>query len=159
MFIYERGCRSGKSYPKGQRVFLGSQGPTSQPPKPIHPAYHEPLRSALGGAVRRGDREWESHGEVGPVSIGAMHGHGAAQPIEQLPSDAQAEPRAAELARARLVHLPEILPDRLQIFLPDADAGVDDVDPDAVLRRTRVDADAPLVRELYGVGQQVQQHL
>ena len=74
--------------------------------------------------------------ERAALSVRALHRHASAEPLEQLPRDAEPESRAAELARARLVDLPEVLPDRLEVVGADADAGVDDVDPYTAAGRT-----------------------
>ena len=41
-------------------------------------------------------------------------------------------PCSAELTRARLIDLAEVFPDGLEVRRPNADAGVDDVDADAI---------------------------
>src|SRR6185503_16778092 len=81
------------------------------------------------------------------------------EPLEQFAGDAESESRSTKFARARLVDLTEILPDRLEVAGANADAGVDDVDSHAALRAPRLDRHAPAVRELHRVRQQVEQHL
>src|SRR5689334_3340891 len=95
------------------------------------------------------------------LAVLAAHADRTAEAIEQLFRDAQAEARTPVLARPRLVDLAEIFPDTLQIFLADADAGIHDVDANALPRVGAAgdDGDAPPVGELHRVRQQVQQDL
>src|SRR5206468_3802394 len=105
------------------------------------------------------DAQRQVDGERAALAIRALRRRRATQPLEELSRDAQPEPRTAEFARSRLVHLPEILPNRLQVARLDADARVDDVDAHAARRAPRLDGDPAAAGELHGVRQKVQQHL
>ena len=60
--------------------------------------------------------EWKAHGEGRAGTVFAPQRHVTAQRPHQFARDAEPEPRSTELARARLIHLSKIVPDRLQIF-------------------------------------------
>src|SRR5690606_39031907 len=73
----------------------------------------------------------------------------------------QTKPGPAVFTGRRLIDLPEVLEDLPQILFTDADTGVRYVDEHAVAadRRGGRNGDASLVRELHGIGEEVQDDL
>mmetsp|Transcript_19868 Transcript_19868/g.37898 ORF Transcript_19868/g.37898 Transcript_19868/m.37898 type:complete len:690 (-) Transcript_19868:134-2203(-) len=111
--------------------------------------------------VRRGLREGE--GEGGSLAHGAGHPDGAVVRLHQRLHQAQAQPRAPELARGDVVLLHKLLENGLVRRLWDARARVCHAHLDHVLRPVaqglRAHGDAPSLGELDGVSKQVVQHL
>src|SRR5205823_548990 len=83
------------------------------------------LRNILASGVgARLTMNGKCYRESRTVSVLAVRLDLPAQCVDELFRDAETETGAAELARARLVDLPEILPDRVEISFLDSDSGV-----------------------------------
>ena len=115
---------------------------------------------------RRLGQGLEHHPERRPPALaGALGLQRAAVGLDDALADGQAQPQAAELAGDRRLPLLERVEDRRQDLRLDADAGVDDLDDDPVLRPSPAlvagaDGDRPaLGGELHGVLDQVPEHL
>src|SRR6185437_4481173 len=114
--------------------------------------------SAIPLAVRLGaDRQKD--GKRGSLPVLAAESHAAPERPGQLSRDAETQPRSAELARARLVHLPEVVPYGGQVLLAYADPGIRHVQPNQIVLLPRREDHASRVGELHGVGEQVQHDL
>ena len=82
-----------------------------------------------------------------------------AQRVHEFTRDAETQPGSSEFARPGLIDLPEVFPDRSQIFRPDSNAGVGNVEAKIGLVLRDRDGDAAVVGELHRVRQQVEQNL
>src|SRR5690349_16004602 len=129
-------------------------------------------RSSVTGWLRRGEfgikRFLPHHGffhrkceiERGPLSDRAFHARRAVVRGHQVLDNREAQPGAAELARARLVHPVEALEQARQILLRNADPGIAHKELDHLGPRRGADRDfAARGRVLDRVIQQVAQHL
>src|SRR5437870_2721088 len=83
------------------------------------------------GAHRGGPPYRETHDEVRALAVSAADGDAAAQQLDELLGDAEAEPRAAVPRRRLRVDLLEVGGQRRHVRLPDADPAVPDEDEDA----------------------------
>ena len=119
------------------------------------PIFSRSARCAVGRLVgQRAQRQIEP--EPRALAQFALQVDLAAVQLDQPLDQRQAQPGAAEFARRRAVDLHEPLEDPVALRLVDADAGVGDRDPHAVVGQVRFDADAAaLGRELDGVRDQV----
>src|SRR2546423_11205763 len=97
---------------------------------------------------RGGQRDRKRDRDRRPDAKLAGHGGRAAQPVEQLPRDAESEARPTELSRPGLVDLTEVFPDRLQVLGLDADPAVGDVDDHVLAVTLGVEPNPSLLREL-----------
>src|ERR1700686_3146635 len=66
----------------------------------------------------------QDHCESRAFSIDALREHVSPQGVNEFPGDAETQTGAAELAGPRLIHLPEVLPDGLEIDVADTDPRV-----------------------------------
>src|SRR5262245_8710103 len=130
----------------------GSTSPESRVPSPDK-RLSEPRFRNRRNSHREPDRE------RGADAVAALHLHVAAESLEQLSRYAETQAGTAKFARPRLIDLPEVLPDRVEVLLLDADAAVAHDDPHIIVVACRVETHPAHVRELDGVRQQVEQDL
>src|SRR6185437_9271887 len=97
--------------------------------------------------------------ECRPSPVLAAECDSAAQGPGQLSRNAESKPGSAELARARLIHLPEVVPDGGQVFLAYPDPAVGNIQPNQIALLLRQERDSSRVCELHRVGKQVQHDL
>src|SRR5258707_8190687 len=80
--------------------------------------------------------------------------------LDQILDNGQAQTSALVLARGAFIHLPKFLEDKVDCFWRYPDPGIPDSDlPDHGIRRTDVDRNTTCLGELYGIPDQVGQHL
>src|SRR3954447_19937791 len=103
----------------------------------------------------------DAHGKRRSAGEFALHGDRAAEQVQQLAGDRQADAGALVTLRLCVLELCECFEQPLQVFRADADAAVDDADDD--LARDGVERlphfDAAGVRELRGIAGEVDDDL
>src|SRR6185437_2598933 len=97
------------------------------------------------------------HGERRSFAKDARHADATAELLRQSPRDAQAQARPSDRSRARLIELPKILPDRVELLGLDAHARVRHVDAHALTLAAHRKRNTALIGELDRVRQQVEE--
>src|SRR6266536_2802508 len=130
-------CASSTSYVKLRKSGSGRATETStQVIYAVRRDSSERLRHLRREGV---DHPRQADGERRPFAEHAVDGDLTAQLLGQSPRNAESKSRSTVGARSRLVELPEILPNQIDLFGFDADAGVDHVEHDRVARTRDVD--------------------
>src|SRR5512139_3414227 len=101
-------------------------------------AMPSPWSERLLGGRRRGQRERKTRAFARP----AFHPHPAAEMLDDLPADVQAQPRARRLLGQHIARLAELVEDHRLVLGLDPRAVVAHVDADDALRLAQGDLDA-----------------